>query len=1606
MASQNILSFQGSAQFRDSLIAKNLTPYKIDGGFSYQGDTKPYVTTLIDLTPTDLPNLSQGVFDEAIEEMIPNTYGAAQVIDAAEVVGQNNGAVSMQQAGLGSVLFGKSELKGEYGPSFAELELLSEFFIDANAVINKFTPEGGYIDSYIATDNILPKNQPKSGGYPNFTISDPGPFNPLQGSVISLLDVSTGGAGLSEDSYLKQLSAGFLAQSFRERIEREVEKNSIGRLNLQAFSDPFSLSLLVSGKESFVAKNYAITVPDGVVDQASFLLQKFSGTYIPTSPIEGDYFSDPANEVALTTNPGFFRNLYNKVVKPATPTNPSIKFLNNTGSGQKSVLFSNINYNKYRPNYEQNTTQVGLVIDQIFDKSNSLGNFYIPSTTDDISLLSSPLNVDVIGKTYEGTEIDNLNFGLKSLAYTDDNDPTGGFTWTQSSTYSKAGKYAGPDGNQFGANPNFTSIQDKFAKSASSNFKDRLKQGSLLQRTQEIVENTPKDAKNRLTSAGNAINQVSKVFSDGYKEMTKGSRVRKYVNKNGVEVGEEYGRVFTKDVPYFSYNNLQQTVANDSGLETNGNIRKFTNSILDSTYNLNINPTVGTDSTSIKDGKVKKYMLSLENLAWVGSDEYNDLAPCEKGPNGGRIMWFPPYNLSVDGESSTARFNPTSFLGRPEPIYTYENTTRGATLKFQIIVDHSSVSDILVKRELERADSNLVNQVMASFHAGLKKYDIYELARKFNTLDMGTIDQLYQEILGSNQTTEEEKKQATPQQSDYNAISNSQTQLEEDFTNWSFLFPIKLTTPSPVDPDYETIYDEYIFNQDEYIDASFPTQPPLDIFFNSYISESFSAMERLRASISKVLEDGTEIVELTLSEVQILGSPENQDTWIPSIEKFFYDYILVNGKKISDVKTQNGEKRFLIKTDGTVLTSNALKLLDGTSEPYNCTSIPLSSEELAKLDYTFNAAACRAINIKSVLLTPVNETPPDSTDNTNSTPNQDTLFGNKVNTPGDIQTKRQGVSKRILRKLLTEQDYFEAIKSSDPFIYDGIKSKFKHFNPAFHSMTPEGLNSRLVFLNQCVRPGRTIPVKREDGSNSFESSSFNTNFGTPPILVLRIGDFYHTKIVPKDLSIGYEPIWDMNPEGIGFQPMIANISLSFEMIGGHGLTEPVARLQNALSFNYYANTEMYDERAVATEDTTVVDNALIESIRNEEPLPKINNVNSAENNAGTTFGEIINSTPSENGVQTGVLQYQKFFNSFVDIVKEYFNGVTNGYESFVKEYNLGVWAQINNTTSYKIGYFNNFESSSPGQQVTILGKQVTWQGPLDRVGELLVDLIDSDSDRLMYGIEQVNSQTLSNFSRNKIKSNYIDTINKTLLNNFNSVTTAVNNLSNTQLNMTKYMQKMDFVSFSGDGKILNDGNPKIYNLTGQTEGGENTLDTFKTDYYTVMSAVSNFHTYSLNKIIFNIQYTSGMTTTYTPMTFSNEFGDAYVYTIFSTIILDETKKETFRQDLVKNVIPDETEVALSEVDRVISNFWVPFFTNEKSAEDEFLQEFKNNPTFAEFQNFNPQSNGVSVTQKTRNMNFSTAPGPIDLTSQFKDVTSNVNYDDDPATFNGKKQFDG
>lgn len=184
-----------------------------------------------------------------------------------------------------------------------------------------------------------------------------------------------------------------------------------------------------------------------------------------------------------------------------------------------------------------------------------------------------------------------------------------------------------------------------------------------------------------------------------------------------------------------------------------------------------------------------------------------------------------------------------------------------------------------------------------------------------------------------------------------------------------------------------------------------------------------------------------------------------------------------------------------------------------------------------------------------------------------------------------------------------EYRFFKVLKEKSPSIFEQLKDKIKYFDPAFHSMTPEGFNGRLNFLHQCTRQGNTIGAS--DTNNA--KTATNLAFGRPPICVLRLGDFYYTEIVITNMTITYDPLqWDLNSEGIGVQPLIANINLTFNFIGGSDLAGPIKRLQNAMSFNYYANVEVYDNRAdrvtypesrnhVYNDSSTGMDNAIYDA---------------------------------------------------------------------------------------------------------------------------------------------------------------------------------------------------------------------------------------------------------------------------------------------------------------------------------------------------------------------------------------------------------------------------
>ena len=165
-------------------------------------------------------------------------------------------------------------------------------------------------------------------------------------------------------------------------------------------------------------------------------------------------------------------------------------------------------------------------------------------------------------------------------------------------------------------------------------------------------------------------------------------------------------------------------------------------------------------------------------------------------------------------------------------------------------------------------------------------------------------------------------------------------------------------------------------------------------------------------------------------------------------------------------------------------------------------------------------------------------------------------------------------------KLRYDQEYYfyKQLEETNPIVFEKLTDKLKFFDPAFHSMTPEGFTERLTFLNQCTRQGNTVTSSDINGKTAS-----NLAFGRPPFCVLRIGDFYYQTIVIDSINIDYNVSgglqWDLNPEGAGVQPMLAQINISFKFIGGGDLGGPIRRLQNAMTFNYYANSRLFDNRA-------------------------------------------------------------------------------------------------------------------------------------------------------------------------------------------------------------------------------------------------------------------------------------------------------------------------------------------------------------------------------------------------------------------------------------------
>jgi hypothetical protein len=600
-----------------------------------------------------------------------------------------------------------------------------------------------------------------------------------------------------------------------------------------------------------------------------------------------------------------------------------------------------------------------------------------------------------------------------------------------------------------------------------------------------------------------------------------------------------------------------------------------------------------------------------------------------------------------------------------------------------------------------------------------------------------------------------------------------------------------------------------------------------------------------------------------------------------------------------------------------------------------------------------------------------------------------------------LKTVKEGISKKILRSLFSECDYFEVIKKENPMVYDSIKDKIKYFSPAFHSTTPEGLNARLTFLNQCMRPGQTIPVIDTDGRPKY-NDALNTSFGAPPVLVLRIGDFYHTKIIPNRLGITYDPLlFDINPEGIGVQPMIAKITLSFDFIGGNGLAGPVEQLQNALSFNYYANTEIYDERAVATEDTSKRDNEIVgKLVPNSPSSPTVGDIpNNIPQKGGETIGKILGASSNDDGtIETGELDYSGLISELSTSTKDFFSTIYNKLKSINDISNYGILQLVNFKRKYFDGNISEFGSPAP---LKIYGKP-------DDVEKLIKNLVDNAVNDCKNDLSPVikdivNDTEYTNAAQRQVKNKLEDILKNREgeINNF--VIGSINELTSYQENLNYTFRKTDVVISKIDGILLETGKPKVYIFTGSsaTTVSDSILNVYKTN---VASGVTEFFDVMLNRYIIdsplyseniNVMNFPDLSWWFRPFSTPEQIR---FYMVMSDVMLDDNKYTSFIESLTSLEKIKSNPKLVSDLKNRFDDYRKQCKT-EKENENRLFNDYEKSPEYEKFQNFEipPFDVKVGYTTDKNDPSYSTYEKRIsDLYSK-----QNLNTND---KYNGKIKF--
>ena len=649
---------------------------------------------------------------------------------------------------------------------------------------------------------------------------------------------------------------------------------------------------------------------------------------------------------------------------------------------------------------------------------------------------------------------------------------------------------------------------------------------------------------------------------------------------------------YNGDVPM----SISETQSEYGGLRPNGSEYLENNTVLTRQGFVRISP-----SEEVRD--VKKCMFSIENLAWRDVINAAGLSQEQIGPFGGRIMWFPPYNLRFN-ENVSVEWSASKFIGRGEQIYTYTNTDRNGTLSFTLLIDHPAILNKYSGANAER-QKEVENDILR-FFAGC-----------------GNLVGSYDGSANNKTPGDYQKENANPKlkkksheiaivafypnnwsgKNFMDNIPGGQEKLMtyETTTNSDECFGAVNGVPTTDIDTGSTVFGNHDCNKSLFDLNKFEEHETVTVDGVSYnVKEKIR--ERLFSDKGEDFEfysvfgpSGVTHLKSLVTDNSIFGYENKNEGNI----KFKLDVIDVFGAASSHGKNNdsgNVKNNALSKNRTEFLKElcilNSASITKESFGEYQEHILAVQDDNLDTSIRDINTIEAKIARCAYVVFNVVE----DGETKAVASKEEDESFvlqdyGEENKTSGETNSAQEVMNVETEAAVNdgytadNEYKYFREVRANE-MVYKYIAEKVKYFDPAFHSITPEGFNSRLTFLHQCTRQGPTVDLS--SGNIDSESKDYlkyagNLSFGRPPYCILRIGDFFHTKICITSLSISYDTgngiQWDLNQEGIGVQPMYANVDISFNFIGGQDLAGPIERLQNAVTSNYYANASVYDSKA-------------------------------------------------------------------------------------------------------------------------------------------------------------------------------------------------------------------------------------------------------------------------------------------------------------------------------------------------------------------------------------------------------------------------------------------